>query len=74
MSLWPARIPCLRRRILVNLEDGETAIEGVLFEHRAPWLTLKSARLLTKDRAPVPMDGDIVIECAKVAFIQVVGS
>lgn len=66
------RIPCLRRRILVNLVDQDTAIDGVLFEQRGAWLVLKTARLLSKDAAPVTMDGDVVIECAKVSFIQVV--
>jgi hypothetical protein len=40
----------------------------------ASWLVLKDARLLSKNSPPVAMDGDVVIECAKVSFIQVVGS
>ncbi len=64
----------MRRRVLVSQVDGETAIEGVLFQQSGAWLLLKDARLKVGPREPVPMDGDVVIECAKVAFIQVLGS
>lgn len=78
MTLWfwlLGRIPCLRRRVYVNfVHDEGTAIEGVLFAQRGAWLVLKDARLLSKTAPAVAMDGDVVIECAKVSFIQVVGS
>jgi hypothetical protein len=73
MQFWLARIPCLHRRIIVTLDDRqENSIDGVLFDKRGGWLVLKDARLLQANRPPVPMDGDVVIECAKVSFIQVV--
>jgi hypothetical protein len=65
------RIPCLRQRVLVNLIDGETAVRGVLWAHRGGFLVLKDAQLVTAKQAPVAMDGDVVIECAKVLFTQV---
>lgn len=68
------RIPCLRRRVLVNLTDNTTAIEGVLYEKRGNYLVLKNLTIHSANNKPVPMDGDAVIECAKVLFIQVVGS
>lgn len=78
MNFWYwllGKIPCLRRRVYVNfVHDSDSAVEGVLFAHRGAWLVLKGARLLSKNSPPVVMDGDVVIECAKVSFIQVVGS
>jgi hypothetical protein len=66
------RIPCIRRRVLVSLLDGKTAIRGVLFEQKGDWLVLKSAECIGATDAPVEMDGDVVIECARVLFVQVV--
>jgi hypothetical protein len=47
MNFWSSllwrlfgRVPCRRRRVLVNLVDGE-AIDGVLFDHTGAWLVLK---------------------------------
>ena len=58
--------------MLVNLTDGETAIQGVLWSHRGGFLVLKDAHLVTHaKRAPIFMDGDVVIECARVLFTQV---
>ena len=77
MPFWPlfGRIPCLRRRVLVNLTDSADAIQGVLFEQRGSWLVLKDARLVPATGAPaVPMDGDVVIECARISFLQVSGA
>lgn len=65
--------PCLRQSVLLNLHD-DTAIRGVLFTQRGRWLVLKRAELLQANQAPVPLDGDVVLECATVSFIQVVGS
>ena len=67
------RIPCLRQRVLVNLTDRETAIQGVLWSHRGGFLVLKDAQLVSAQRPPVPLDGDVVLECAKVLFTQVAG-
>ena len=67
------RIPCVRKRIIVNLVDGDTAIGGVLFAHDGAWLTLKDARYLPAKGNPQQIDGEVVIECAKVLFTQVVG-
>ncbi len=68
------RIPCLRRRVLVSQVDGETAVEGVLWQQRGVWLVLKDAKLKVGRHEPVPMDGDVIIECAKIAFVQVLGA
>lgn len=77
MQFWRAlfgrlfgRVPCLRRRVIVNLVDGE-AFDAVLFDHAGAWLTLKKATHIGIDGKTMPLDGDVVIECAKVDFIQV---
>ena len=72
---WPARVPCLRRRVLVNLvDDGDKAITGVLFDQCGDWLVLKDASMVQAKGQPVPLDGDVVIECRRVDFIQAFGS
>lgn len=66
------RVPCVRRRVVVNLiGERDSAIRGVLYAHRGPWLVLKQAEYVPAKGDPLPMDGDVVIECARVAFIQV---
>jgi hypothetical protein len=70
---WFGRIPCLRRRVVVNLVgDPNTAFSGVLWEHRGGWLVLKQAQYVVSGKTPIVVDGDVVIECAKVLFTQVV--
>ena len=58
------------RRVLVNLDDG-SAIEGVLWQERKPLIVLRNARLHTGGQE-APLDGEVVIDCARVAFVQVV--
>jgi hypothetical protein len=66
------RPPCLLRRVLVNLtHDPTEAFEGVLWAARGPWLTFKDCAALKAGQPPVPMLGDVVIERAKVAYLQV---
>jgi hypothetical protein len=65
------RVPCVRRRVLVNLVSDD-AIDGVLWRHTGAWLVLKHAAHTTADgKKRTTLDGDVVIECAKVSFIQV---
>ncbi len=67
-------IPCVSRRVIVNLADDRHAFAGVLWSQRGDWLVLKQATLLQPGREAVPMDGDVVIECARVLFVQVVAA
>lgn len=60
----------LRRRVVVNLVTG-TAIEGVLLQRTGPLLRLADCTLHEEDSAPAAVDGEIVVERARVAFIQV---
>ena len=59
----------LRRRVVVNLDDG-TAIEGVLFRKAGPLLLLKNASHLEEGAQPLLLDGDTIIERSRVLFIQ----
>lgn len=68
MFWW--RRTALRRRVVVNLCDK--AFTGVLWAKRGPLLVLRGAELLEAGRSPQPLDGEIVIERARVEFIQVV--
>lgn len=67
MSLrrWP-----VTQRVLVNLEDGR-AFDAVLWAKRGPLLVLRDAKLIEAGAQPVPVDGELIVERPKVAFIQV---
>ncbi|WAC65174.1 hypothetical protein OVA14_07175 [Agrococcus sp. SL85] len=68
--MWGAfRRVVTRRRVIVNLADG-SSLDGVLFKQDGPLLVLKNATYLAADSAPLPLDGDIVIERDRVLFIQ----
>jgi hypothetical protein len=57
--------------VLVNLADGR-AFDALLVSKRGPLLELAEASLLTPGAAdPVAVDGRVLVERPKVAFIQV---
>lgn len=60
----------LRRRVLVNLKSGN-AIGGVLWTRSRRYLVLKGAELLESGRAPVAVDGEVLVERSNVDFVQV---
>lgn len=66
LSPWP-----VRERVLVNLVDGR-AFDAILWSRRGQLLVLRDSRLITPGSdSPVPVDGEVIIERPKVAFIQV---
>lgn len=67
--MFPFRRFLLRRQVVVNLDDG-SAVQGVLFAKSGPLLVVKSATLLEPQAEPMRVDGDVVIERSKVAYIQ----
>lgn len=67
MFWW--RRTALRRRVVVNLADK--AFRGVLWAKRGPLLVLRDAELLEAGREAVRVDGEVVIERARVEFMQV---
>lgn len=65
-TLWP-----IRRRVLVNLIDGR-AFDAVLYRRRGQLMELRDTQLLEPGSTePVAIDGAVVVERARVAFIQV---
>lgn len=69
--MW-GRPPCLLRSVLVNLvHDNDSALRGVLWESRGPWLVLRDVTAIKPNAVPTPIDGDVVIHRSNVAFIQV---
>lgn len=63
--MWPTR-----KRVLVNLTDGR-AFDGILFRRRGPLLELRDVTLLEPGSEPAGVDGAVIVERERVAFIQV---
>jgi hypothetical protein len=60
------------RSVLVNLvHDNDSALRGVLWESRGPWLVLRDVTAIKTGVPPQPVDGDVVIHRSNVAFLQV---
>ncbi|WPM94253.1 hypothetical protein VB1_CDS0004 [Arthrobacter phage Marchesin] len=57
------------RRCVVNLRSG-SAIDGVLVRKEGPLLFLKNAALLEQGQQPAQIDGEAVVQCSHVDFIQ----
>jgi hypothetical protein len=68
-ELWS--LPRRRSRVLVNLLHDEGTIAGVLWNRRGCWLVVKDARLLRPNGDSVTIDGEVVIDKDRVAFLQV---
>lgn len=65
------RPPCLLQAVIVNFTtDPTTAIKGVLWSTRGPWLTFKDCALL-KGGPVTPVDGELVIHRDRISFLQV---
>jgi len=66
------RPPCLLRRVIVNqVSDQAVSVQGVLWQTRGAWLTLKEPQLLRTGAPPLPIDGEVVVHRSQVAFLQV---
>ncbi|MGC5531580.1 hypothetical protein [Streptomyces sp. SR-10] len=69
---FPWRRTAVRRRVVVNLADK--AFDAVLWAKRGPLLVLRDVELLEAGRQPQPVDGEVVVERARVEFIQVLAA
>jgi hypothetical protein len=68
--LW-WRPPCLLRTVIVNLKsDADTALRGVLWRARGPWLVLRDVSLLHASAKPAPVDGEVIVHRDNIAFVQ----
>lgn len=69
---WFDRPPCLLRSVLVNfVHDHDSALRGVLWQSRGPWLVLRDVTAIKPNQPPTIVDGDVVIHRSNVAFLQV---
>lgn len=74
MLRWLAwwRPPCLLRLCIVNtVSDPDAALRCIVWSGRGAWLVLRQVAILKGNQAPAPIDGEVVIHRANVAFIQV---
>ena len=67
MFAW--RRTAVRKRVVVNLADK--AFSGILWAQRGPLLVLRDVELLEVGREAQRVDGEVVVERAKVEFTQV---
>ena len=66
------RPPCLLRRVVLNFRHDTTeALEGVLWEYRGGWLTLRDVSALKAGHEPTRMLGDVTIHRSNLAYLQV---
>lgn len=67
------RPPAMLQLVIVNLQDDRTtAIRGVLWTSRGPWLRLREPMLLKVGLEPVLLDGEVIIHRSNISFLQVV--
>jgi hypothetical protein len=64
--------PAIYQTVVVNLiAEPDTAISGVLWKARGPWLVLRKASLMKPSLQPMTIDGDVIVHRDNVSFIQV---
>jgi hypothetical protein len=68
--MWARRL-VVRRRVLVQLDTGR-AVVGTLWTTKASRVVIKNAELFEPGTEPTKMDGDVVIERARVEYVQAV--
>ncbi len=61
----------LHRTVLVNLDTGR-AFRGALLEAKRQILVLGNASIIEPGSDPIPVSGTVVVERARVEFVQVV--
>ena len=62
--------PLLADRALVAMTDGR-AIQGVITRTLGDLLVLSNATLIVERAQPLPLDGEVVLDRQRIAFIQV---
>lgn len=60
----------MSRRVMVNLSAGN-AIDGILWDDRGSLIVLRDANLHS-DGGSAPLDGEVIVERDRIAFVQVV--
>jgi hypothetical protein len=60
--------------VIVNLRDNPNeALQGVIWQKRRGWYTLRDVDALTTGQPPQKVDGEIVIHEDRISYFQVVG-
>jgi hypothetical protein len=66
------QMPALKCLVLLNFTHSEnSALRGVLFARHGEYLLLKQVTLVHGDGTTAIADGDVLIDRARVAFLQV---
>ena len=68
LTWW--RHPAMRRTVIVNIVGENVAIRGVLWDGCGAWTVLKNCAALSDAHEAKPIDGDVVIERARISFLQ----
>jgi hypothetical protein len=70
---WWWQPPCLLRSVVVNLKGEDSAVQGLLWGMRGPWLVIRQPTLVRAGHADaMTTDGEVVIHRENISFIQVV--
>ena len=64
--------PALLRTVMVQLDDGETAVRGVLYAYKRGWHILRNCQVMPGDSGATPADGEMMIHRDRVLFLQAV--
>jgi hypothetical protein len=67
---WSYGKLAMNRRVMINLIAGN-AIDGILWDDRGRLLVLRDANLHSEGGS-APLDGEVIIERDRIAFVQVV--
>jgi hypothetical protein len=60
----------VRRRRIVVVLDTEQALEGILFRRRGALFELREVAL-HREGGPLPVDGAVIVERARIVWMQV---
>lgn len=71
--MWPLgfRLPLLRVVVVSLKHDPNSALRGVLWQSRGPWMVLREATAI-EGRVERALDGEALVHRENVAFVQVV--
>jgi len=62
----------IRKRVLINLDTGR-AVRGILMSQRGALLEVRDPEVIEPGLNPQPASGTILIERARIEFIQTLG-
>lgn len=61
----------VHRRVVVQLTD-DRAVTGILWRRARHLVVMRGAELVEPGREAVPMDGEVVLERDRIAWVQIV--